>query len=131
MKETYEASEYLKLSLDFDKLAKLRSNTSVLATSRASSNKAVVSTNCPFCNEEETLNHFILSCQKYENERAECLNKIGSLIKDFKHLHKKDHLGIILNCHTKRCKAKNLTLIQCTIITFINKIYKIRDSTNV
>ena len=127
IKEKYEISKYLKLPYNVSKLSALRCNTSILNASRASFIKGVVSPNCLLCNEEETLHHFLLTCKKFQNERSHLFSKLNVSF-DFKHLDKKQQLSIILNCATEKTHTKNLNSIQKDIISYINRIYKIREN---
>ena len=79
---------------------------------------------CIHCNDEhETVKHFILRCNEYQDIRSASFGKITQLDPDFQHLNENGKLDYILGL---KCPQNNFGIC----CKFISEIYRLRTLEN-
>ena len=91
----------------------------ILATSKIHGSEH--NTICSLCNNEnETVEHFLLRCPKYQNIRAEKFEIIAQSDTEFSNLNSEDKIRYLL---ALKCPETNIS----TCCSYIHAIYKQRD----
>ena len=126
VQEDYKTAVYIKAIRNptiREVYTRLRIDMNILATSKTHGNNPI--TICSMCNNEnETVEHFLLRCPKYQNIREEKFEIIAQLDTEFSNLNSDDKTRYLL---ALKCPETSIS----TCCSYIHAIYKQRETDNV